>query len=79
MPRLQNPSQERSRRASSITARSGEAAKISGYLGKSDSFDEAIADFAKAYADQNERDHKNLVKAVREGRLQARARGAAFR
>jgi uncharacterized protein (DUF2252 family) len=52
-------------------ARSGEAAKISGYLGKSDSFDEAIADFAKAYADQNERDHKILVKAVREGRLQA--------
>src|SRR5215470_14633915 len=52
-------------------ARSGEAAKISGYLGKSDSFDEAIADFAKAYADQNERDHKILVKAVREGRLEA--------
>ena len=52
-------------------ARSGEASKISGYLGKSDSFDEAIADFSKAYADQNERDYKMFVKAIREGRLHA--------
>jgi uncharacterized protein (DUF2252 family) len=52
-------------------ARSGEPAKISGYLGKSDIFDKAVADFSKAYADQNERDHKILVKAVREGRLEA--------
>jgi hypothetical protein len=50
-------------------ARSGEPAKISGYLGKSDRFDEAIADFAAAYADQAERDHKVLEKAVRDGRL----------
>ena len=48
----------------------GEPAKISGYLGKSDKFDEAIADFSIAYADQSERDHEVLMKAVREGRLE---------
>jgi hypothetical protein len=52
-------------------ARSGEPAKISGYLGKGDAFDEAIADFSVAYADQCERDHEVLTKAVRAGRLQA--------
>ena len=51
-------------------ARSGEPAKIAGYLGKSDQFDEAIADFSTAYADQAERDHKVLKKAVRDGRLE---------
>ena len=51
-------------------ARSGESARISGYLGKSDRFDEAIADFSAAYADQTERDHKRLRKAVRDGRLE---------
>ena len=51
-------------------ARSGEPAKISGYLGKSDKFDEAIADFSIAYADQSERDHDGLVKAVRAGKLE---------
>jgi uncharacterized protein (DUF2252 family) len=51
-------------------ARSGEsAALISGYLGQSDKFDEAIADFAVAYASQSEQDHKTLKKAVRDGRL----------
>lgn len=51
-------------------ARSGEPARISGYLGKGDVFDEAVADFSMAYADQNERDHKALVKAARAGRLE---------
>jgi uncharacterized protein (DUF2252 family) len=51
-------------------ARSGEPAKIAGYLGKGDKFDEAIADFSVAYADQSERDHEVLVKAVREGKLE---------
>ncbi len=50
-------------------ARSGQPAIISGYLGKSDKFDQAIADFAIAYADQSERDHKLLQKAVRAGKL----------
>jgi hypothetical protein len=52
-------------------ARSGEPSKIAGYLGHNNVFDEAIADFAVAYADQNERDHEILVKAVREGMLEA--------
>jgi hypothetical protein len=51
-------------------ARSGEPAKISGYLGKSDAFDQAIADFSVAYADQSERDHETLMKAVRAGKLE---------
>jgi uncharacterized protein (DUF2252 family) len=54
-------------------ARSGEAAVISGYLGGGDAFDEALASFAVAYADQNERDHEAMVKAVREGRLPVEA------
>lgn len=52
-------------------ARSGEPAKISGYLGKkSDKFDEAIADFSIAYADQSERDHETLMQAVRASKLE---------
>jgi uncharacterized protein (DUF2252 family) len=51
-------------------ARSAEPAKISGYLGKSDQFDEAVADFSVAYADQSERDHDVLLKAVRTGKLE---------
>jgi uncharacterized protein (DUF2252 family) len=51
-------------------ARSGEPARISGYLGKSDAFDEAIADFSVAYADQTERDHEVFVKAVQAGELE---------
>jgi uncharacterized protein (DUF2252 family) len=51
-------------------ARSGEPAKISGYLGKSDVFDQAVADFSIAYADQSERDHETLMKAVRAGKLE---------
>jgi len=45
-------------------ARSGDAAQISGYLGRSDAFDRAIATFAETYADQTERDHALLVAAV---------------
>jgi len=52
-------------------ARSGDAAKIAGYLGKKEDFDEALADFAEAYADQNEKDYQAFVQAVREGRLEA--------
>jgi uncharacterized protein (DUF2252 family) len=51
-------------------ARSGPPARISGYLGKSDSFDEAISDFSIAYADQCERDYEVLEKAVHAGKLQ---------
>jgi uncharacterized protein (DUF2252 family) len=52
-------------------ARSGDAAVIAGYVGKGGVLATAIADFAVAYADQNERDHAALVEAVREGRLEA--------
>lgn len=51
-------------------ARSSEPAVISGYLGRSDRFDEAIADFANAYADQTERDHRVFERAVRAGKLE---------
>lgn len=51
-------------------ARSGDASVIAGYLGESDTFDRAIASFAKAYADQTERDHAVLKKAARKGSVQ---------
>ena len=50
-------------------ARSGDRIAIAAYLGGSDVFDRAIAQFAAAYADQNERDHKSLVDAVASGRI----------
>ncbi len=52
-------------------ARSGDAAAIAGYLGKCDAFDEALAAFATAYADQTERDYEALKAAVDEGRVPA--------
>ena len=52
-------------------AKSGDAATISGYLGKSDTFDRAMGKFAMAYADQIERDHAALVSAVKGGRIEA--------
>ena len=50
-------------------ARSGDRIAIAAYLGGSDVFDRAIAEFAAAYADQNERDHRSLVDAVANGRI----------
>lgn len=52
-------------------AKSGDAALISGYLGKSGAFDQAIGEFAMAYADQNAKDHSALVAAVKSGRVKA--------
>jgi len=52
-------------------ARSGDRIAIGSYLGNSDVFDKAIAQFAVAYADQNEKDHDALVQAVKSGRLMA--------
>ena len=52
-------------------ARSGDRIAIASYLGNSDTFDRAIADFSAAYADQNERDYQALVDAVQSGRLEA--------
>ena len=52
-------------------ARMGDSAMISGYLGKSDTFDKAIAAFSILYADQNEKDYAKLKKAIRDGRVKA--------
>ena len=52
-------------------ARSGDAIAIAAYLGGSDVFDQAIAQFADAYADQNERDHDAVLEAVKAGRIVA--------
>jgi len=50
-------------------ARSGDRVAIAAYLGKGDVFDRAIGSFAEAYADQNERDHEEMLRAVQDGRL----------
>jgi uncharacterized protein (DUF2252 family) len=50
-------------------ARSGDPAQISGYLGRGDSFERAIAAFAQTYADQTGQDHAALVAAVQAGRI----------
>jgi uncharacterized protein (DUF2252 family) len=52
-------------------AKAGDAMTISGYLGNSGQFDEAIGDFSLAYADQAERDHAALKAAVRRGKITA--------
>ncbi|WP_375431786.1 DUF2252 domain-containing protein [uncultured Friedmanniella sp.] len=50
-------------------ARTSGASMIAGYAGPSDKLDRAMADFARAYADQTEADYTTLVAAVRRGRL----------
>jgi uncharacterized protein (DUF2252 family) len=52
-------------------ARSGDRIAIAAYLGGGPSFDEAVREFADAYADLNERDHRLLVDAIRSGRITA--------
>jgi uncharacterized protein (DUF2252 family) len=52
-------------------ARSGDRVALAAYLGGSVKFDEAIADFAETYADQNERDYAALQAAVKDGRAEA--------
>jgi uncharacterized protein (DUF2252 family) len=52
-------------------ARSGDPVAIAAYLGDSDAFDKSITDFSQRYADQNEQDYEDFVKAVQSGRLQA--------
>lgn len=58
-------------------ARTGDAARIAGYLGKNETFDDALAKFAVAYADQTERDYAALVKAIRAKRLPARSNASS--
>ncbi|MGA8892585.1 MAG: DUF2252 domain-containing protein [Anaeromyxobacteraceae bacterium] len=52
-------------------ARSGLSSVLSGYMGKSDAFDEALARFSITYADQNEKDHSVLERSVRKGTVEA--------
>jgi hypothetical protein len=52
-------------------ARSGDRIAIASYLGGSDTFDQAVAQFAASYADQNEKDHQALVAAAASGRISA--------
>jgi uncharacterized protein (DUF2252 family) len=50
-------------------ARSGDPAKIAGYMGSNTTFDDAVCEFAAEYADQNLRDYRGFVKGIREGRI----------
>jgi len=54
-------------------ARTGDPARIAGYCGRSSVLDEALAEWAENYADQTERDHSLLVKAIRKGEIKAEA------
>jgi uncharacterized protein (DUF2252 family) len=54
-------------------ARSGDSVAIAAYLGTSDTFDGAVADFSEAYADQNERDYAAFTAAIADGRVAAQA------
>ena len=55
-----------------MTARSGDRFAIAGYLGSRGAFDDAMAEFALAYAEQNVADHAALQAAIDSGRVQAR-------
>ncbi len=52
-------------------ARSGDPEAIDAYMGKSDVFTKAMRKFARRYADQNERDHAQLIAAVRRGKVES--------
>jgi hypothetical protein len=52
-------------------ARTGDAAKIAGYIGKSGAFATALVQFAESYGDQTEADHAALVGAIKKGRVEA--------
>ncbi|MBL8432811.1 MAG: DUF2252 family protein, partial [Dechloromonas sp.] len=52
-------------------ARTADPAAISGYIGKGDKFARAIKDFAFRYADQNDRDHAQLVAAIADGVIES--------
>ncbi|MBV9831126.1 MAG: DUF2252 domain-containing protein [Marmoricola sp.] len=54
-------------------ARTGDRIAIAAYLGGSDKFDNAVTEFAEAYADLTERDHAALAAAVAAGRAEARS------
>jgi uncharacterized protein (DUF2252 family) len=53
-------------------ARSGDAARISGYMGSGAAFDAAVAEFAISYAGQVENDWRLFVEAIKSGTIEAR-------
>ena len=62
---------------SNTSARSGDRVAIAAYLGSSERFEDALAEYAVAYADRAEADHAILVEAIRDGRVAAAAGEAA--
>ncbi|MGH3280852.1 MAG: DUF2252 domain-containing protein, partial [Trebonia sp.] len=52
-------------------ARSGDPVAIAAYLGDGDEYDRAVTDFARRYADQNERDYEEFLAAIKSGKLTA--------
>jgi len=60
-------------------AKTGDAARLSGYLGRGPRIDDAIAAFARAYADQCERDHALFLRAIRAGKIPVEREPAAGR
>ncbi len=52
-------------------ARSGDRIAIASYVGNGRTFDDALVTFAHSYADQNERDHQELLAAIASGRIEA--------
>jgi hypothetical protein len=54
-------------------ARTGDQAAISGYLGKGGKFTTAMSQFAHRYADQNDRDHAQLARAIADGEVASRS------
>ena len=52
-------------------ARSGDPARIAGYIDSNTTFDDAVCEFAVEYADQNLRDYRSFAKAIREGRIRS--------
>lgn len=58
-------------------AKAGDAAMIAGYLGTTDQFDDALAQYSEAYADQAERDFEAFQRAIRSGRLSTEAEKGA--
>ena len=52
-------------------ARSGDSIAIAGYLGNSDTFDKAVAEFGFRYADQNNRDYEAFTDAIKSGQIEA--------
>jgi len=52
-------------------ARSGDPVAMASYLGRDDAFDRSITSFSERYADQNEQDYEQFIKAIRSGRLEA--------